>query len=104
MAMNKDEVISTIKRHEDELRAAGVLKLSLFGSIARGEATEESDIDVAVLLEDSIMHSGLGYFGVMGHVKERLEEITGRPVDIISEPILKERLAREVERDRQVAF
>jgi|SRR4051794_2947195 predicted nucleotidyltransferase len=102
--MTKDDVISSIREHEDELRAAGVIALSLFGSVARDEATDKSDIDIAVSLEDGIMHSGLGYFGVMGHVKERLEEITGRSVDIVSEPIQKPRLAREIERDRQIAF
>ena len=102
--MDKDQVIAIIRKHEDELRAAGVVRLSLFGSVARGEATEESDIDVVVQLEDDILRSGFGYFGAIGRLQERLAEITGRPVDVISEPIGRPRLTREIERDRQVAF
>ncbi len=102
--MDKDQVIAIMRKHEDELRAAGVVRLSLFGSVARGEATEESDIDVVVQLEDDILRSGFGYFGAIGRLQERLAEITGRPVDVISEPIGRPRLTREIERDRQVAF
>jgi len=102
--MDRETVISTIRHHEDELRAAGVTGLSLFGSVARDEATETSDIDVAVLLEDRILESGLTYFRVVGELKERLEEITGRPVDVVTEPIGRTRLAQEIERDRKVAF
>ena len=104
MLMDREQLLSTIRSHKDELRAAGVLKLSLFGSVARGDATEESDIDVLVKLEDSILHSGFGYFGAIERLREKLEAITGRPVDVIAEPIVKRRLAREIERDRQVAF
>jgi predicted nucleotidyltransferase len=102
--MDKDQVIAIIRKHEDALRAEGVLGLSLFGSVARGEATAESDIDVIVELTDEVLHSGFGYFGTLYRLKERLEDITGRPVDVISEPIEKPRLAKEIERDRQVAF
>jgi predicted nucleotidyltransferase len=84
--------------------AAGVLRLSLFGSVARDEATAESDVDVVVHLKDAIMKSGFGYFGAMEDVRLKLQEIIGRPVDVVSEPISKNRLAREIERDRQVAF
>lgn len=93
-----------IKAQEDALRAEGVLGLSLFGSVARGEATEESDVDVIVRLHDDILHSGSGYFSAIERLRERLEDITGRPVDIVSEPISKPRLLKEIERDRQVAF
>jgi len=102
--MEKEIVLSIIRQHTAELKAAGVMKLSLFGSVARGEATHESDVDVVIRLEDAIMKSGFGYFGAMENVRLKLEEIIGRPVDVISEPIEKERLAREIERDRQVAF
>jgi predicted nucleotidyltransferase len=102
--MTREDVIAIIRKHEDELRAAGVLKLSLFGSVARGEETAESDIDIVVQLEDEILHSGFGYFGALARLRERLEGMTGRPVDVISEPIGKPRLAREIDRDRQIAF
>ncbi len=63
-----------------------------------------SDIDVVVKLEDAIMQSGLGYIGALMDLKDRLEDITGKSVDIVSEPLRKERFRQNVERDRVVAF
>ncbi len=45
--MSRDEIINILRRHEAELRQLGVVRLSLFGLVARGEAGPESDIDVA---------------------------------------------------------
>src|SRR5271165_6744585 len=46
-----DYVIATVRAHEAELRRAGVRHLSLFGSVARGEAADESDVDLLVELD-----------------------------------------------------
>ena len=102
--MTKEEIIARLLQHRAELEAYGVEHLSLFGSVARDEATADSDIDVVVKLEDAIMQSGLGYIGALMDLKDRLEDITGKSVDIVSEPIQKERLAREIQRDRCFAF
>ena len=51
-APDKDQVIATIRHLEPALRELGVLSASLFGSVARGEATPESDIDIAVEMAD----------------------------------------------------
>lgn len=44
--MDKGRVIETLRAHQDELRAAGVVRLSVFGSVARGEASQQSDVDL----------------------------------------------------------
>lgn len=47
-----DELIAALRAHEAELRAAGIRHLSLFGSVARGDAGAGSDVDlVAELVE-----------------------------------------------------
>ncbi|MDO9415730.1 nucleotidyltransferase family protein [Pararhizobium sp.] len=102
--MLKNEIIATLLEHRAEFEAAGVEHLSLFGSVARNEATAESDIDVLVKLSDPVIFSGFGYFSTLASLKERIEQITGKNVDIISEPIKKERFRLNVERDRVVAF
>jgi predicted nucleotidyltransferase len=53
--MDKDQVIAKLREHETELRAAGAERVSIFGSVARGEATEESDLDVLLRISDPIM-------------------------------------------------
>jgi predicted nucleotidyltransferase len=103
--MDKDQVIAKLREHETELRAAGAERVSIFGSVARGEATEESDLDVLVRISDPIMQSGWGYFSALAILQERIAEITGfDSVDVIAEPITKDRVRRSVERDRTIAY
>ena len=51
--MDKQTAIARLKAHEAELRAMGVVSLSLFGSTARGDARSDSDVDVAVTIDDA---------------------------------------------------
>lgn len=46
--MRKTDIISLLLSHADEIRAAGVAHVSLFGSVARDEAGPESDVDLVV--------------------------------------------------------
>ena len=49
--MTRDRALTILREHEAELRAKGVAHLRLFGSVARDEATELSDVDVLVDFE-----------------------------------------------------
>jgi hypothetical protein len=102
--MQRDEVLAALRAHEAELRQAGVVALSVFGSVARGEATGTSDVDVLVQLDDAVRQSGFHYFGQLTTLNERLRDILGTNVDVVAEPVRKERLRRAIERDRVVAF
>jgi uncharacterized protein len=44
--MNRQHIIATLRKYEPELRAAGIIHLRLFGSVARDEAADNSDIDL----------------------------------------------------------
>jgi hypothetical protein len=48
--MNREQIIATLRTHESELKAAGVLSVSVFGSTGRGDAGKDADVDVAVRL------------------------------------------------------
>lgn len=102
--MKRDEIISRLRAHEQELRAAGVTGLALFGSAARGEQRDYSDVDVVVKLNDVARSGGFAYFGRIDSLSRRLAEILERPVDVVAEPIMKDRLRRVIEKDRIVAF
>lgn len=102
--MKRDEVIEKLRAHEPELRAEGVASLSLFGSVARDEDGTDSDVDVIVRLTEDPARSGFAYFGQLDNLSRRLEAILGRAVDVIAEPVQKERLRREIEKERIVAF
>jgi predicted nucleotidyltransferase len=102
--MKSDEIIATLRAHETELKAAGVLSLSLIGSFARGDAHDDSDIDIVVRLSDDPKRRGFRFFGRIEELSRRLEAIVKRPVDVITEPVHNERLRRGIAEDRKIAF
>ena len=51
--MEREAAIARLERNKESLRALGLARLSLFGSTARGEASPESDVDLAVTLDRS---------------------------------------------------
>ena len=102
--MKRDEVIATLRAHEPELRAAGVVRLSLFGSVARDEEQPESDVDVVVGLTEEASRGGFAYFGLLDALTNRLRDILGGPVDVVAEPVQKDRLRRAIEKEGMRAF
>ncbi len=100
--MDSAAVIAALKRHETELRELGVVRLSLFGSVAREEAAEDSDIDLAVVLTKG--PRGFAHLERKDHIRDRLQEILGKPVDLIEEPTSRQRVQRGIDRDRVLAF
>jgi uncharacterized protein len=102
--MRREEVLATRRAHEAELRDAGVPELSAFGSVARDDAGAASDVDVLVRLDEAQRRSGFRYFGQVAMLGERLRDILGANVDVVAEPVRKERLRRAIARDRVIAF
>jgi predicted nucleotidyltransferase len=95
-----EHVLTVLRAHEAELRRAGILRLSLFGSVARGDAEANSDIDLAAELDPE---AGIGLFALAA-LERRLAELLGRKVDLLPEPVEKPRLRANIERDRRRAF
>jgi uncharacterized protein len=102
--VGRDEVIAKLRAHEPELKAAGVVSLSVFGSVARGEERPDSDIDVVVHLSEEAARGGFSYFGRLEALSRRLRQILGQPVDVVAEPVHKDRLRRNIEKERALAF
>ena len=51
--IDKDQVIARLRAHERELKEAGIIRIRVFGSVARGDATEASDVDVLAQFDDA---------------------------------------------------
>jgi uncharacterized protein len=89
--MTREETIRRLKEHEAELKRLGVEHLYLFGSVARGEARDDSDVD---LFFDHPKGS-LGLYDLID-VKEAAARILGRKTDIMTRrslhPALKQRI------------
>jgi uncharacterized protein len=90
--MQRDEAIARLKAHEAELKRLGVEHLYLFGSTARGEAREYSDVDLFFDYEKG----KLSLFDLM-EVKERAARILGRKTDIMTRDSLHKTLRRRIE-------
>lgn len=89
--MDRDAAIARLKEHEAELKQLGVDHLYLFGSTARGEAREDSDVD---LFFDHPLAS-LGLFELMD-VKAAAARILGCRTEIMTRrslhPVLRKRI------------
>jgi uncharacterized protein len=92
--MRREEVIKRLVSHKHELHARGVKSLALFGSVARDDAGQSSDVDIMVELNRPI-----GLFGI-SDLKRMIEQILGvERVDLITReglhPGLKDLILRE---------
>lgn len=70
--MKKDAIISALRAHERELHALGVKSLALFGSVARGQAQQDSDIDIAAVYDDEIIRDLFDMGGVAAAIETYL--------------------------------
>ncbi len=84
--MKQDDVLRLLASHKKELEALGVQSLALFGSVIRGEARPDSDVDILVEFAKPV-----GFFAFF-EIRERLEEILGCRVDLVTREALHPRL------------
>ena len=90
--MERNDAIAKLKEHEAELKRLGVEHLYLFGSTARGEARDDSDVDLFFDYEKG----KLSLFDLM-EVKEQAARILGRKTDIMTRDSLHKTLRRRIE-------
>lgn len=98
--MDREQVIAKLRAHERQLRDAGIVRLSLFGSTARGDAGPGSDIDLLVAFDDMRRLSLLDVI----HVENEIADLLGERVDLLVEGTLKPYVRENVERDMVRAF
>lgn len=98
--MDRAQVLATLRKHEAELRASGILSLSLFGSTARGQAGPDSDVDLLATFDSSRRISILDVAGM----QIGLSEMLGCNVDLIEEGKLKPRVQARVLAETVRAF
>lgn len=92
--MNRQETLQVLTRVKPELaRRYGVVRLALFGSMARNEARPDSDVDVVVSFDGPATSER--YFGVQFY----LEDALGRTVDLVTEKALRRELRPFIEQE-----
>lgn len=87
------EIFRIITRHRADLASFHVRSLSVFGSVARGEDTPESDVDLLVKFDRPV-----GIFHFI-RLKMFLESVLGRNVDLVTPDALKAGMREQILRD-----
>lgn len=88
--MTRQEALGILDAHRAEIRRRGVARLSLFGSVARDEADEDSDVDLLVEFSKPV-----GLFEFV-ELREYLADILGCEVDLVPRNSLKRQLRDQV--------
>jgi predicted nucleotidyltransferase len=83
--MNSQDVLEILRDSEAALRALGVRRAALFGSVARGDNGPESDIDIMVEIDPDAHLTVFDYVGV----KDYITGLFANPVDVVSRENLK---------------
>jgi predicted nucleotidyltransferase len=93
--MDKERILGIIRQHESEFKAAGVLHLRLFGSVVRGEATAESDVDILADLDNTYEHDLISVVRVQNRLSDLLETDVHLSLSNSLRATMLERIARE---------
>lgn len=86
---NKETVLQKIREHQTQLKSFSIKRLGLFGSFVRNQATHDSDLDFLVEFEKKSFDNYMG-------LKQYLEELFNRRVDLVLTSTLKPRLRSQI--------
>ncbi len=98
--MTPGRILSTLAANRAALNACHVRRAALFGSVARGEARPDSDIDVLVEFEAGAPLTAYDYAAV----KRFVSDLLGGGVDVVDRANLDDRMRAAVDRDAVYAF
>ena len=89
--MRRQDILNVLEAHQSEISSRfGVSSLSLFGSVARDEAAEDSDVDILVTFLNTP-----GIFGFL-ELKEYLENLLQCSVDLVTRNALKKQFREQI--------
>ena len=92
--MNRHTVLTLLRAHKATLsQRFGATDLALFGSFARDQAADDSDVDILVRFDGPA--TSKRYFGVQFYI----EDLLGRQVDLVTDKALRAELRPHVERE-----
>jgi uncharacterized protein len=99
-APKKSQVVAALKALEPELRERGISAAAVFGSVVRGHARPDSDVDVLVDIDPAAAFDLLDLVGVKNLLADRL----GRAVDVVEKEALKPRIRASILAEAETVF
>ena len=92
--MNRDQTLALLRTHKEIMKQRfGISEMALFGSFARDQASDGSDVDVLVRFDS--LPDWKRYFGA----QEYLEDLFGRPVDLAMDTEIRAEIRPYVEKE-----
>ena len=98
--MTRDHALQILRDHEAQFKAKGVTHLRLFGSVARDEANEQSDVDVMVDFDPEMTLT----LWELSSIRLDLCDFLCTPVDMVREKTMKPHIRERALREAIVAF
>jgi uncharacterized protein len=89
--MRRDDAIAILQAHRGDLQRFHVKSIAIFGSVARNEARPDSDVDLLVDFDGS----PVSLFDFV-ELREYLQDILGRPVDLVQRGAVKRQLRERI--------
>ncbi len=95
--LSKEEIISLLNKHREELKKYKVKRIGLFGSFVRGKQTAKSDIDFFVEFEEPIFDNFIGLSNFLEKIfKRKVEILTPAGLESIRIEHIKEEIKRTI--------
>lgn len=91
--IQKEAILTLLQNNRAALKQFGVARLAIFGSMVRGEATDNSDIDILVSFEKTPISKE--YFGLQFFLEDLLE----KPIDLVTDKALRKELRPHIEKE-----
>jgi uncharacterized protein len=100
LTLDKEFIISKLREHAPELKEAGLVHLRLFGSVARGDASAQSDVDLLADFDKSKRFTLV----TVGNLESRLAGLLGAKVELSSTDWMREPVRKQALREAVLAF
>lgn len=98
--MTTNAALEILRQHETDLRARGVRRAAVFGSVANGTATTASDLDIVIEIDDASKLTVYDYVAV----KRSVAALFPVRVDVVNADLLKPAIGVSASRDAVYAF
>jgi predicted nucleotidyltransferase len=98
--MDKEKILAILRDHAPELKEAGLVHLRLFGSVARGQANAQSDVDLLADFDRSRRITLV----TLGRLENHLSTLLGTKVELSSPDWMREPVRKQALREAVLAF